>query len=491
MISSNFVGATVFDDAAIQFFAKISGDMNPMHVDRHLARRLMAGKQVVHGMLLVLVAVGKAQSVAWKSITGLSADFLNPVCVDDVVDFHQVETSSLRSVLDAKVGELMCARIYINFDELDTAEASTTQCSDQASAKLQAHTLDALSEPMTAVPIDLIGKIYEINVREDCNPGKLLDASAHKLGERIFSALCRLSFVVGMVCPGLHSVFSNFSVRLNSTRDDTTGVLFAHVRKFDERFSLFNISVFGCLNGEIRAFLRPQPSAQQDISELSRLVVPCEFGQTRSLIVGGSRGLGEVTGKIVALGGGDTLITYASGFTDALRVKEQIDSVDQKTDCSLLKFDVEGMTFDSLDLNWNEIDITYFFATPRIFRKKGDLYHRGVMADFLTFYVDQFYALCCDIESKRKTGKVVVFYPSTVSIDARPKGVTEYSAAKAAAEIVVQDVNRWFRRVHIVVERLPRIGTDQTSTVLPIESLPPAQVMIPIIRGLTKLAREL
>ena len=44
---------------------------------------------------------------------------------------------------------------------------------------------------------------------------------------------------------------------------------------------------------------------------------PGEFANVRALVIGGSRGLGEITAKIIAAGGGDVWITYRRGKEDA------------------------------------------------------------------------------------------------------------------------------------------------------------------------------
>ena len=77
-------------------------------------------------------------------------------------------------------------------------------------------------------------------------------------------------------------------------------------------------------------------------------------------------------------------------------------------------------------------------------------------------------------------GPVKVFVPSTVFIDERPKGMTEYTMAKAAVEILCADLQRSLRRVRIVVQRLPRLETDQTAALMPVKSASIADTLLPI-----------
>ena len=47
----------VFTDEDQRHFARLSGDSNPMHLDAAVARRLLTGRQVVHGVHLLLWAL--------------------------------------------------------------------------------------------------------------------------------------------------------------------------------------------------------------------------------------------------------------------------------------------------------------------------------------------------------------------------------------------------------------------------------------------------
>ena len=48
-----------FSAEELKWFAGISGDWNPIHVDKVAARRLLAGDLVVHGMFTVFWALNE------------------------------------------------------------------------------------------------------------------------------------------------------------------------------------------------------------------------------------------------------------------------------------------------------------------------------------------------------------------------------------------------------------------------------------------------
>jgi hypothetical protein len=54
--------------------------------------------------------------------------------------------------------------------------------------------------------------------------------------------------------------------------------------------------------------------------------------------------------------------------------------------------------------------------------------------------------------------------------------------AKAAGEVLCADMNLSLAPMHVTVRRLPRLPTDQTASVVPVEAALPVDVMLPIIR---------
>ena len=63
------------------------------------------------------------------------------------------------------------------------------------------------------------------------------------------------------------------------------------------------------LYGSIKAFIRPGDIHQPLCSSIRNIVeASCFLGQ-RALVVGGSRGLGEVISKVLAMGGAEVMLT--------------------------------------------------------------------------------------------------------------------------------------------------------------------------------------
>lgn len=110
------------------------------------------------------------------------------------------------------------------------------------------------------------------------------------------------------------------------------------------------------------------------------------------------------------------------------------------------------------------------------------------LAKFTRFYVQGFYDLCTAlIERAGSVEKIIVLYPSTVFVEERPNGMTEYSMAKAAGEQLCVDMNGQMPALYILTSRLPRLHTDQTAGVLPEREINPVETLLPIIRSMAHL----
>jgi hypothetical protein len=67
--------------------------------------------------------------------------------------------------------------------------------------------------------------------------------------------------------------------------------------------------------------------------------------------------------------------------------------------------------------------------------------------------------------------------------------MTEYAMSKAAGEILCADMARSMDRVRVLMERLPRLPTDQTTSLIQVNDagVSPLSVMLPIVRKMHQL----
>jgi NAD(P)-dependent dehydrogenase (short-subunit alcohol dehydrogenase family) len=206
-----------------------------------------------------------------------------------------------------------------------------------------------------------------------------------------------------------------------------------------------------------------------------------EFAGSTALIIGGSRGLGALTAKVIAAGGGKVIATYATGRKEAMQLAEEIRAHNPQGVCDVIPYDARQDAAEQLKTLVADVSHLYYFATTPIVRQKNRLFVSTLFDEFIQVYVKGFYDSCRFL-GEHGSRAVTAFYPSSVFVENNPLPMTEYSMAKMAGERLCDNINRSAGRVHVIVGRLPRLKTDQTATVPPVESGDPLEVMLPIIR---------
>jgi acyl dehydratase len=459
------LGTHLFEQVDQRRFAALSGDVNPMHMDPLAARRLLSGRQVVHGMHTLLILLDRWIAATEQPVGALRCDFNEPICVGDRARFTFRRTEG-RDVLAASVGGIECTTVTPRPERAQRAKLSPppmAPCPDHA--------------PLDLEPASWVGRSLSLPLATLESAAAFPHASAH-LGERPVRALTALSYLVGMICPGMNSIFSSVDVAFDPEAGEA---LVFEVTRYDSRFRLMTVSLHGATVGTLKAFVRPPPQAQAATSELLGTVGAREFAGTRSLVVGGSRGLGELTAKLIAAGGGNVLVTYASGQGDAQGVADDINRAGRGA-CTIAPYRL-GQPFSGLVSGAVDAPhAVYYYATPKIFRKSLSVFDRAVFDEFIDAYVVHFAVLCTWLDSLGAAHRIRVYFPSSVAIDDRPRGMTEYAMAKAAGEHLIVDLRANLKHVEIITTRLPRLATDQTSTLATVKTTSNVEVLLPIVR---------
>jgi hypothetical protein len=471
-VDQTIIGRKLFLAADQISFAKLSGDWNPMHMDPVAARRTQAGAPVVHGVHTALRGLDYlAQNHDLPLVTTLKANFSKMVYVGDEVEYRLGALSEKAATVDAYVGDIAVAKL--NFSFAAPRPASFTLESGPSSTVRPEQAIDLAFDSMAGQAGRVAAPATTAEI-EAAFPAAARIWSA----QRILATLSATT-LVGMVCPGLHSIFS--SLTLNAMAPDAaTGTLAYRVTMTDPRFRMVRMQVQGSgVWGTIDCFARVPPVAQPSLEALAGLCAPDEFAGATALIVGGSRGLGELTAKLLATGGARVIITYATGVADAAALAHAIR--DAGGSCDVLPFDFRAPAAPQLATMPAPVTHLYYYATPQIGRRKTGLFDAQRYAEFHACYVQSFYDLVTTLHAAAPDG-LKAFYPSTVFIEERPDGMTEYAMAKAAGEILCADINASLPKTRITINRLPRLPTDQTASVTPVTTGEPVQALLPLIR---------
>jgi NAD(P)-dependent dehydrogenase (short-subunit alcohol dehydrogenase family)/acyl dehydratase len=466
------IGAKRFTAADQEAFAQLSGDRNPIHMDAMGARRTQAGAAVVHGVHGLLWALDQAaRARPLANLRGLSVKFLRYLYLDVEA---QVRVSDR--------GEALLMEIVADGQVVTTAKLDWRAPGlARLSAALTGGPCHAFGRSPDAPPFETMSSLSgRLPVTGGDQARTLFPALSAALGAEGVAGIALVSGVVGMSCPGLHSLFSQLTLERVETPPGPPGLDWRTARtEARTRWVVLDVGGAGW-EGQVIAFARPEPVQPLSMAELSRRVGPDEFSGRTALIVGGSRGLGAVTGKLLAAGGARVILTYARGAEDAEAIAGEIRAARAPDACGLARCDVTGDVAGQLADLPEGIDHLYYFATPQISRQKAGLYDREVLDAFLAVYVDGFSAVWDRLAGYRPLS---VLYPSTVFVEERPKGLTEYAMAKAAAEALCADLARRAPGVSMTVPRIPRTLTDQTATSPPVPAADPVEVMLPLLRA--------
>jgi hypothetical protein len=250
--------------------------------------------------------------------------------------------------------------------------------------------------------------------------------------------------------------------------------------KLDTRYGVAMMGIASPnVTGTVTAFFRPPPYNQVSYGALQDIVDGREFAGQRALVIGGSRGLGEVTAKLLSAGGAEVRLTYHQGEADARRVVAEITSSGGHAGC--LPFDVLDQASridDVLERQWAPTHL-YYLASPFISRGQAGGFSGPLFQTFCNYYVLGFSRLFQQLCS---CGLIGVFYPSTVFIDELPADMSEYAAAKIAGEELCRFLQKVYPDIILHKPRLPRMATDQTVSFVPAQNQDPVPVLLEHLR---------
>jgi acyl dehydratase len=470
-------------------FAALSGDQNPMHLSETDARRLMFGERVVHGVHGVLWALQEFS--AWRGVSNLhhlKASFLNPIHLYKDVEAQVTVTDGKASI--KLIGETGTA-FKIKFEFEPDAAAGTwdgpNEISDSNCEILEEQFFERLSgELKLAIPLEHLKR---------CLPG--LYANFDRFQLAVILATTRL---VGMKCPGLHSLYVNLDLNFSTVGAENfplpasppLSILTFDAVRFDPRFPFVDLNVeandgMQHAAGSIRSAFRPPPVHQASYKECANAIAPGTFVGQSALIIGGSRGLGEIATKLLAGGGANVIFTYFSGAREADEIANTIRAGGGMA--KSIAFNIlDCGTLDRAALGCSDVEIThlYYFPSPKIKPNGGKIFNNDLYAEFRRFYVDGLQSVLEILIPNQNTG-IDVFYPSSEFLDTPQPGFREYETAKSDGEKLCAELGmRFSGKAQFHHPRIPRVKTDQTASLLPIDAQDPLPIMVSLLTSIAQ-----
>jgi len=446
-----------FSPGDLAAFAELSGDFNPLHTDPVAARRTQFGECVAHGVLVLMWALDclQAQSPPKRRWAKITARFLRPVPTGLKVSVVIKEKSPDEILL--MVGEggrtlLQC--------EVTWAQADSTAPISSA--------LDIF--PPREVPA-------QAWVETKATMGEAIDLFwPTKSGQQLFPELAKtqspdsLSFllaatrVIGMRVPGEHSVFMQIDMTFAPHPEIRQPLMYrvAEYRKSSQRLGVVIAGSAG--QGMLWALVRPTPVAQPAMATITQRIPSDRFLGRRVIVIGGSRGLGEVAAKVLAAGGAEVILSYRLGSKDAGQVVADIAAHGGRA--STFQLDTTNPDWEGkMVTNCTKFDHLCYFPTPPIVGGDGCSFNAELFVKFCDVYVAGFIKVAQWL-AKQNGGRFALFNASTVYVETPPLRNLEYAAAKAAAEACCRWIAAAYPQSRVYVARFPRLNTDQTASFL-------------------------
>lgn len=473
MSDGRCIGRKRFEMSDQEMFARISGDRNPLHLDPLAARRTQAGVVVVHGVHAMLWALECwLESGGVATVSAISARFDKFIEVGDLVE-ARASTTRNGTRLEVYAGQSRLAVFNLRHEE----RAAPALENDVGFAPS-----DVIGIPQEPRSLDFDAAARSTGTMRVQEIASHFPALRHAVGGAATGGLAGVSTLVGMITPGLHSILAGIDITFDALATPADHIAFK-VERARPDVRLLDIAVRGCgLRGTVRTFVRPPPITQPTTRDMRAFVGATDFEGRNVLIIGGSRGLGELAAKLLAAGGANVTITYLVGQFEAEAV--QADIVEGGGRCEILRYDALQDPSPQLQDTIDRVDQLYYFATSKIFVRTEDAFDTAIFQRFYQVYVEGFSRICTYL-SGRGEG-VRVFYPSSVAVIDRPPSMTEYAMAKAAGEILSADISRFVPHVETVMRRLPRLLTDQTAGTPWIETPSGVDAILDIVREMNR-----
>ena len=451
-------------------FSKLSGDLNPIHLDQSYAANTLFQKIVVHGLNIVIWSLEKVIPSNIKNIIRIKINFLKIVYLNEEIFLNVIKKNKneIQIIIKSKIEEKIIIKTFISNKKIFF--------------KRNIHNLNYNKKIILKRKIlkKINGFLYlQKNI-------KLIKRNFPKINNTIavekIIRLISLSRLVGIQLNSNPGILA--SIDLSFQNCNLKNKILFKVKKFIKKFSFCELDIEGNgIKAKIEAFIIPELN-DFSFKKIKQKIPKKLFLRKNVLIIGGSNGLGEIAVKILCALDANVTFTYNNNYINAKRIILDIKKNHLK--CKCVKFNVTKIKKkDTKFLKSKEFENIYYFPTPKIMPTKkfnNDLYKK-----YLNYYVLSFKKILKNIKNCSKK-KIKIFFPSTIYISEKNKKFQEYVNAKKKAENICNSINKRNNlQYHVLYERLPRILTRQSSSFYDLNYSDGFKIILNIIKKLNNI----
>ncbi|MGB7757999.1 MAG: SDR family oxidoreductase [Salinisphaera sp.] len=459
-----------FSDALVNSFAELTGDCSSLHTDEAFARRTRFRQRPAHGMLAVMALAALARleagpaSVRLESIQG---HFREPIWTRDRLLLRvQVESDG-----DARRFNASWTHA-VRGTELAVASGRYWPV---ARGRDQSSGVAAPAEPPRFEELDpdletLEGRSETIGFTVD--PGllerfesELLVAMGLECGSVLspeLLAVMMLSPMSGMRLPGRRGASLRFALDFTAAIEcGQYCTLTGTVRRVQLGVGLVStdlvLQVAGSpvATGSAEAVLTGIPTAMPSPAEIASTSVDMGIKGRIALVVGGSRGVGEVTAKFLALLGASVALTYHRGAADAEHIIEAIRAAGGTASCfacDVRSAEQVATMVAAVSDEFGGIDMVVNCFVGRFDPSPAMANHWDGYLEELEISVKGVHNVCSavvPVMQARGAGKIVNF--SATAVHNPMSGQSRHATAKGAVEAYTRNLAKELIRSNIQV----------------------------------------
>ena len=195
-------------------FAELSGDYNPLHLDPVLARRLLFGRQVVHGLHALLWSLDSCLEPRTDpmELTTVRANFQAGIGVGETVRCRATETEDLRVAIQLETDGTPAAWFEVIWKVSRHSGSVIVPPANKKTTKCQEHTF-----------ADVAGVSGGIDLYMDRDLANGLFPNLVRLLPPVqLAVLLATTRLVGMECPGHRSIYASLQLDYDADRTGQT-----------------------------------------------------------------------------------------------------------------------------------------------------------------------------------------------------------------------------------------------------------------------------